>query len=93
MNNYEIIFTKAAKKQFDKLSKEIKSRIFKVLQKLAQNPKPSGSIQLNNFKIEDLPFENFHRIRVGDYRIIYAIENEIITVTVVRIKHRKEVYK
>jgi len=43
--------------------------------------------------MEGLAFERLFRIRVGDYRIIYGVDNEEVTITVVRIRHRREVYK
>ena len=53
---------------------------------MADNPRPQGSKKLGG---ED----GLYRIRVGDYRIVYAIRDDILVVLVVRIGHRSEVYR
>lgn len=93
MSNYTITFTKAAKKQFEKLPTQIQSRIAKRLSVLQSDPLPYGAEQLTDFEIDGVGFDKLFRIRMGDYRIVYAVEHQIITITIVRIKHRKEVYK
>lgn len=93
MSNYAIKFTKAAKKQFEKLPNDVKSRIFRKINSLRKEPKPHGIEKLTDFELEDVFFKSLYRVRVGDYRIVYAIEDQIVTITVVRIKHRREVYK
>jgi mRNA interferase RelE/StbE len=61
------------------------ARIKKAIDKLADNPVGNG-IKLSS------PLSNFWRTRAGNYRIIYTIENELVTVTVIYAGHRKEVY-
>ncbi len=53
---------------------------------LADGPRPPGSVRLQG------P-EGFHRVRVGDYRIIYLIEERVLLICVVRVAHRKDVYR
>jgi mRNA interferase RelE/StbE len=60
---------------------------------LRKEPKPHGIEKLTDFELEDVFFRSLYRIRVGNYRVIYAIEDQIVTITIVRIKHRREVYK
>ncbi|MDR2692140.1 MAG: type II toxin-antitoxin system RelE/ParE family toxin [Dysgonamonadaceae bacterium] len=60
--------------------------IKKAINDLANNPRPFGSIKLT-------PSQTTYRIRVGIYRIIYTIEDKILTVQVVKINHRKTVYR
>lgn len=62
------------------------ARIKKAIDRLTQEPQQVGS------KLTD-PLSKYWRVRAGDYRIIYIIQNEIVTVTVVYAGHRKEVYK
>lgn len=62
------------------------ARIKKAIDRLAQDPQKTGA------KLTD-PLSKYWRVRVGDYRIVYMIENEIVTVTVIYAGHRKEVYK
>jgi len=60
-------------------------RVTERIRGLAQNPRPSGS--------EKLSGQDRYRIRQGDYRIVYAIDDETRTVEVVKIGHRREVYR
>jgi len=72
-------------KDLKKIDKTWQKRILiKMKTSLLENPY-SGKKLVGNLS-------SFWRIRVGDYRIIYAIEEEIVTVEVIKIKHRKEVY-
>ena len=62
------------------------SRIVDEVQKLAEEPLPHGSEKLTGS-------ERTYRIRVGDYRVVYTVRDDELTVLVVRIAHRKDVYK
>jgi mRNA interferase RelE/StbE len=83
---YQIQFSKGAAKQIKKLPADIKERIDKKILDLAIEPRPNGVKKLQGD-------DNSYRIRVGDYRIIYEIEDDILLVTVIKIKHRNEVYR
>ena len=61
------------------------SNIVQALELLSENPRPFGSKKLTN--------DEKYRVRVGNYRILYEIHEDIITVEVVKIGHRKDVYK
>ncbi len=61
------------------------SRIKKAIDRLQENPEAVGK------RLTD-PLSRFWRARVGEYRIIYKIENQIITVTIIYVGHRREVY-
>lgn len=91
--NFRIVLKKSAQKELTKLPVQIGRRIKIVIDGLAQNPRPHGYTQLNEFEVPSVDPKNLYRIRVGDYRIIYTIEEEIITVTVVKINHRTKIYK
>ena len=56
------------------------------IQKLAENPKPNGSVKLRGAI-------NLYRIRYSDYRIIYSINNRELVILVIKTAHRKEVYR
>ena len=80
---YNIIIEKPALKFIDKQSANDKKRILKAIYQLPQ----TGDIKpLKGYK-------NYYRLRVGDYRIIYTIENSILTVVVTHAGNRGEVYK
>ena len=83
---YEVIVERSAEKDLKKLSSEVRSRAVAALQSLAKNPRPAGSRKLAGS-------ENDWRIRVGDYRIVYEIADEIRIVRINRVRHRKDVYK
>lgn len=83
---YKVEFTKGARKMLKKLSPELQDRIQSKIDDLAIEPRPDGVKKLKGE-------ENSYRIRVGDYRIIYEIYDDILVVKVVEVGHRSEIYK
>ena len=83
---YEVLLERKAERDLKKLSSDVFLRIIPHLKSLSENPKPSGCRKIVGSK-------NDWRIRVGDYRIIYEINALNKTVKVMRVRHRKEVYK
>jgi mRNA interferase RelE/StbE len=83
---YRVEITPAAQRELSKLPKKAQKRIDERIQALAENPRPPGSKKLEG---ED----DFHRIRVGDYRIVYQVKDKVQLVLLVRIGHRREVYR
>ena len=86
MSEYQIEFTKAASKQLKKLSVQEQTRVKEQIDQLADNPRPDGVVKLKDS-------ENSYRIRVGTYRVLYDIFDDILLVSVIRIGHRKDVYR
>lgn len=84
--SYKVEISKRALKQLNKLSSEFQERIQAKIDDLASEPGPNGVKKLKNR-------ENGYRIRVGDYRILYDIYDDILLITVVEIGHRSKVYK
>jgi mRNA interferase RelE/StbE len=84
---YEIIIDNSAEKDLDGLSKEVVRKVAKVIDKLANNPRPFGAKKLKAAE------EDLFRIRSGDYRIVYAVAEEIKIVNIRRVRHRKDVYR
>lgn len=82
---YQVLIERYAMKQILKLDKKAIPVIKSAIAKLCDNPRPAGYKKLKG--------EDAFRIRIGDYRIIYEIDDEIILVTVVSAGHRKNVYK
>ncbi len=82
---YRIILSKNAVKQLDSLNTTIYLRIYKVLESLKVNPRPAGCLKLTN--------SESYRIRVGNYRVIYEIQDDILRVDIYQIVHRKDAYK
>ncbi|MGH2560068.1 MAG: type II toxin-antitoxin system RelE family toxin [Thermomicrobiales bacterium] len=83
---YRIEFSRQARRHFDDLPARIKARIAPRIDALAENPRSPGCQHLAG------P-DDLYRIRVGDYRAIYRIEDDILHVLVVRIGHRREIYR
>lgn len=83
--NYKIFFKKSAQKELDKIPKQDLQRIVKKIKTLEHDPRPVGS--------EKLSGQEKYRIRQGDYRIIYAINDDQVEVWVVKIAHRRLVYR
>lgn len=82
---YAVFIERYAQKQIAKLDKKIIPVVKEAIAGLALNPRPNGYKKLKG--------EEAYRIRVGDYRVIYEIEDDKIIVTVVSVGHRKDIYK
>ncbi|MBE9231652.1 type II toxin-antitoxin system RelE/ParE family toxin [Cuspidothrix issatschenkoi LEGE 03284] len=83
---YQVIIPEPVEKQLENLSQNINERILEKILSLVEDPRPSGVKKLKGFK-------NEYRIRVGDYRVRYEIDDENLTVIVLHCSHRKDVYK
>lgn len=83
---FEIRFISSAQRDFDKLPPSIQNRVLQKLDQLADNPFGSQSEKLSDR-------DNSYRIRVGDYRILYRMDVFENIIWVVRIAHRREVYR
>ncbi|MBI5856341.1 MAG: type II toxin-antitoxin system RelE/ParE family toxin [Sphingobacteriales bacterium] len=81
---YRLVIDRYAQKQLGKISPPHFNRIIKAINALKDNPRPAGYIKLTG--------RPGYRIRVGDYRVIYKIEDNILTVFVIDIGHRKDIY-
>ena len=85
MANYKIIIKSSAAKELKRLPKTDVQRITSKIQALSKEPRPQGC--------EKLSAQERYRIRQGNYRIIYSIEDDKLIVYVVKIAHRGSVYK
>jgi len=83
---YTIIIPKAVQKQLDALPDDVYERIAVKVQQLAENPRPDGVVKLKGS-------ENEYRIRIGDYRVRYEIEDQELRILLLQCKHRKQVYR
>ena len=86
MSSYRVEFTTAAAKELRRLDPGIRRRILSGIAELEQDPRPAGCKKLAG---ESTAW----RIRAGDYRILYEVVDNLLVVTVVRVAHRREVYK
>lgn len=83
---YRIEFSRCAEKQFKKLPSQIQQLLRPQIDALVENPRPTGVKKLEG---ED----NRYRIRVGNYRVVYEVQQEVLLVILLRIGHRREVYR
>ena len=83
---YEVTLKRSAVKDIHALDDPAYSRVRDAVDALQENPRPSGARKLRGQ-------EHAWRIRVGDYRILYTVEEQQHAITVYRIKHRREVYR
>ena len=86
MAKYSVELKPSARKELDCLSNKLIERILPRLENLAFNPRPAGCKKLKGG-------DNEWRIRVGDYRIVYTVDDGRLRVEVTRIRHRSEVYE
>ncbi|OWY63264.1 hypothetical protein B7486_54060 [cyanobacterium TDX16] len=83
---YQVEFSRQAQKQFEALPRQIQQRLQPQIDTLAEEPRPSGVKKLKGA-------ENQYRIRVGSYRIVYEIQDAVLLVILLRIGHRREIYR
>ena len=86
MPEYRVAFKSSAEKEFFRLPDDTAARILPRIKAFATDPRPHGTKKLRGGA-------NEWRIRVGDYRVIYTIDDEVKHVKVTRIAHRREVYE
>jgi mRNA interferase RelE/StbE len=83
---YIIITPKAVRKQLDALSDDVYNRIAKKVEQLAEDPRPDGVVKMKSS-------DNEYRIRIGDYRVRYEIDDKELIILLLQCKHRKDVYR
>jgi len=83
VSDYPIIFTRSAQKELNSLPIEISSRLSSKIDALVNEPRPVGCLKLKGR-------QNQWRIRVGDYRIIYSIDDDTFIINILEVRHRRE---
>ena len=84
--SYEIEWVAPALRELRKLDRKTARRVLRAVTGLAADPRPAGVRALSGQPAGTM------RLRVGDYRVVYVIEDEAIRILVVRVAHRREVY-
>ncbi len=82
---YAILIDRAAKKELGKIPPPHFNRVVKSINQLSANPRPAGYKKLTS--------RTGYRIRIGDYRVIYNIEDKFLKIFVIDIGHRKNIYE
>lgn len=86
MASYPIEIKPSASKELEKLPRQMVVRVVAAIRELADNPYPQGVKKLSGF-------DRTFRIRVGDYRVLYDIYENRLVIEIIRIRHRKDVYR
>jgi mRNA interferase RelE/StbE len=84
--SYRIVLKKSAAKSLKKIPKADQKRIADKIDSLAEGPPNPDTTKMKGNN-------PFHRVRVGDYRIIYEIQNEVLIILIVKIGHRRDIYR
>jgi mRNA interferase RelE/StbE len=83
---YRIEFKPSAEKSLAKLPADLQKRIIRAVDLLAENPRPHGVVKMEGD-------DNLWRIRVGDFRIVNEVHDSVLLVMVLRVGHRREIYR
>jgi mRNA interferase RelE/StbE len=83
---YDIVFARSARKELESINNKIVLQILRKIEKLSVNPRSLGSLKLKGEK-------DLWRIRIGDYRVVYSIDDIHKIVDISLIRHRKDVYR
>jgi mRNA interferase RelE/StbE len=83
---YSLVYKKSVEKDLKKIPQDVRIAIVSKILLLAKNPQPNGSVKLRGAT-------NLYRIRHTDYRIIYSVESGELTILIIKVAHRKEVYR
>jgi mRNA interferase RelE/StbE len=83
---YAVVLARSARKQLEKLPAQVVERVFPKIESLALQPRPSGCKRLKGG-------ENLWRIRVGDYRVVYSVNDSDAVADIIAVRHRSEAYR
>lgn len=86
MASYKLVWRTSAERELRKLPREVVARMVGLAESLAENPFPQGAVKLAGS-------EHTWRVRSGDYRLIYSVTAAILVVEIVKLGHRREVYR
>jgi len=85
MVGYEILFKESVYRELKNIPKTDLKKILSRIERLASDPRPTGSQKLTGFEL--------YRVRQGQYRIVYSIQDNELLIHVVKVGHRKDVYR
>ena len=86
MASYQIKIKSSASRELERLPRTTIPKIVAAIKELAENPFPQGVKKLTGF-------DRTYRIRVGEYRILYNMYDDILVIEIIRIRHRKDAYR
>ena len=83
---HNILLEKRAERDLKKLQAETFHRVIQQIKKLAENPRPTGARKISGSKDD-------WRIRIGEYRVIYEVDERTKSVKIMRVRHRRDAYR
>jgi len=86
MTSYRVVWRRSAERELRSLPREWIARVVALAESLADDPRPRGCRKLSGA-------ERTYRFRTGDYRLVYTVEDDRLVIEVVRVGHRREVYR
>jgi mRNA interferase RelE/StbE len=86
MDDYQVVFARSASKELEALPRGLAARVLGRIERLASNPRPPGSRKL-------AATDNLWRIRIGDYRVVYGVDDTKRVIDVVAVRHRRDAYR
>jgi mRNA interferase RelE/StbE len=86
MASYSVELTRTAEKQLRRIAKRDRNRLVEAIRGLVDRPRPHGARKLQGY-------DHVYRIRVGQYRVVYEILEDRVIVIVLKVGHRKDIYK
>lgn len=86
MSKYSVTFARSARKELESLPTTVVRRIFPKIESLSENPRPAGCKKLKGST-------DLWRIRVGEYRVIYTVLDNIVHVEIIAVRHRRDAYE
>ncbi|MBI3775003.1 MAG: type II toxin-antitoxin system RelE/ParE family toxin [Gammaproteobacteria bacterium] len=86
MASYKLLWKRSAEKELRTFPRDVIAKVILAAESLTENPFPSGVRKL-------VGTDNIYRVRTGDYRLVYRVEGELLIVEVIRVGHRKDVYR
>ena len=85
MGKYKLQIKKSAEKELRKIPKRELIKIINKIQNLSEDPHPVGSIKISN--------QEKYRLRIVNYRVLYKVEDNILTIFIIKVGHRKDIYR
>ena len=86
MDKYTVVFARSARKELESLPDQVVERVLPRIEDLVDSPRPAGCRKLSGE-------QNLWRIRIGDYRVIYSVDDRERLVDIVAVRHRKDAYR
>ena len=86
MDEYEVVLSRSARKELEALPDAIQDRVLARVVSLTQNPRPTGCRKLAGS-------DSLWRLRVGDYRVLFGIDDRVRLIDIVAVRHRSDAYR